>query len=317
MTWILLILLILVVITWVARHYASKAYKQAVTNDDGRDRDVGRDEKMARQWATGIGTGLSVLFVLLFAFSTITIIPETQAGVPVTFGKVGSTLNTGVNFVAPWTNVYTFPTRPVTIELAGEESIYARTADSGQIKAEVAVRWKVDKEKAPDLYRQVRTGSDTKISETVVEKNLRQAVGEVYTTYTNLDATSGDRGVAAQKIKETLQEQLDRYGIIIEDVNLRSVEPDEATATVLGRLAQEKQNTETARQQARTAEEQANTQRIQAQAQADAAAILAQIPADALTAQCIAIVRESVQKGVPLYVNPCGGGGVAGVIVGK
>lgn len=272
---------------------------------------------------TGVRNGLiagSVFLFFLFAlcifFSCFVIVPQTQAAVPVTVGKIGETLNDGLNPKLPWTKVYTFPTRPVTIEVAGEDRIVSRTADSGQVFTAASVRWKVDKEKAPDLYLQVRTGDDGKISEDVIEKNLRQAVSEVYTKLTNLEVVSGDRAATAEAIQKRLQEQVDIYGIIIEDVNLRSVEPDDKTAATLSQLAEKKQQTLNATQDALTASERAKQQVIEAQAQADSAAILATISPEAQAAQCLAIFREAVNKGITMYVNPCGGGGgVSGVIV--
>ena len=254
--------------------------------------------------------GVSLLFVVIIgAASMIKIVGPTEVGVPVSFGTVGDPIKSGFNVTAPWVDVETYPTRPVTVELAGDQVILARTADAGQMSVEVAVRWKVNPADAKELFMQVRTGDDDRISQDIVAKNLRQAVGQVYSTTANLDAMN-DRTKATNAIKEQLQEQLDAYGIQVEDVNLRSVEPDAATAATISKFSSQQQATRIAEEAKKTATIESQRRLIEAQGLEQAANAVADIDSDSAKVLCMQIwqqvVSKGIEQGVAIYTNPCG-----------
>jgi regulator of protease activity HflC (stomatin/prohibitin superfamily) len=257
-----------------------------------------------------IAFGVSLLFIIIIAgLSMVKIVGPTEVGVPVSFGTVGDPIRSGVNVTAPWVDVETYPTRPVTVELSGDQVILARTADAGQMSVEVAVRWKVNPADAKELFMQVRTGDDDRISQDIVAKNLRQAVGQVYSTTANLDAMN-DRTKATTAIKEQLQEQLDAYGIQIEDVNLRSVEPDAATAATISKFSSQQQATRIAEEAKKTATIESQRRLIEAQGLEQAANAVADIDADSAKVLCMQIwqqvVSKGIEQGVAIYTNPCG-----------
>lgn len=245
------------------------------------------------------------IFALVGTFRTV---GATEVGIPVSFGTVGDPLNPGVHFVAPWVNVETYPTRPVTVELAGDSKIVARTGDAGQMAVEVAARWKVDPARARDLYLQVRTGDDERISNEIVTKNLRQAVGQVYSVTGNLDAIN-DRTQVTEEIRAQLADQLAAYGITVEDINLRSVEPDEKTAATIAAYASQQQATRIAEEAKKTAEIEAQRRLIEAnglQAAADAVSEVSDAQARVL---CMQVWQQTMAKAIdanqPVYTSPC------------
>lgn len=257
-------------------------------------------------WTFAIGL---ILTLIVGFFGTVRIVGPTEVGVPVSFGTVGDPIKSGLNVVAPWVDVETYPTRPVTVELSGDQVILARTADAGQMSVEVAVRWKVKPEDAKELFMQVRTGDDDRISQDIVAKNLRQAVGQVYSTTANLDAMN-DRTKATVAIKEQLQEQLDAYGIQIEDVNLRSVEPDAATAATISKFSSQQQATRIAEEAKKTATIESQRRLIEAQGLEQAANAVTDIDSDSAKVLCMQIwqqvVSKGIEQGVAIYTNPCG-----------
>lgn len=262
--------------------------------------------------------GVSLFFIVVIGFfSTFKLVGPTEVGVPVSFGHVEDAIQSGVHFTAPWVDVETYPTRPVTVELSGEHVILARTADAGQMSVEVAARWRVEPENAKELYMQVRSGDDDKISNDIVLKNLRQAVGQVYSTTANLDAMN-DRTKTTQAIKEQLQEQLDAYGIQVEDVNLRSVEPDAATAATISKFSSQQQATRIAEEAKKTAQIEAQRRLIEAQGLEQASNAVTDIDADSAKVLCMQIwqqvVSKGIEQGVSVYTNPCGAAGDVSVI---
>lgn len=249
--------------------------------------------------------------------SSVVVISPTEIGVPVAAGTVGEPLNPGIQVKAPWVSVETYPTRPVVVELAGDARVNSRTADAGQLGVEVATRWQVDPARAAELYLQVRTGDDEQISNDLIIKNLRQATNSVYSATGSLVALK-DSAATAALIKSELQEQLDKYGVIVEDVNIRSVTPDDRTATVVARKAQQEQETAIATEAKKTAEIEAQRRLIEAQGLKKAATALKGLtPAEAslLCQQTWERANKSaIEAGLVLNTSPCGGSS-AGIIV--
>ncbi len=243
-------------------------------------------------------TAVIVGFLTLIAFfiGSFNQVSATEVGVPVSFGTVGEPLEPGVHILAPWIEV---------------DKILARTADAGQMTVEVAARWQVHASKAKDLYLQVRTGDDDKISHDVIVKNLRQAVGVVYSGITNLDAIN-DRATVSQKIKTQLQTQLNTYGIDVVDINMRSVEPDDRTAATLAAYASQQQATRIATEAKKTATIEAERRKIEADGIKDAASAVSGVSGVEAQVVCMQIWQQVVSKaidaGQTVYTSPCGGG---------
>lgn len=286
-----------------------------------KDKNEDRYSKTYYRLTGWIIFGVSLLFVLVIGFfSTFKLVGPTEVGVPVSFGHVEDAIQSGVHFTAPWVDVETYPTRPVTVELSGEHVILARTADAGQMSVEVAARWRVEPQNAKELYMQVRSGDDEKISNDIVLKNLRQAVGQVYSMTGNLDAMN-DRTKTTAAIKEQLQEQLDAYGIAVEDVNLRSVEPDAATAATISKFSSQQQATRIAEEAKKTATIEAQRRLIEAQGLEQSANAVTDISPDSAKILCMQIwqqvVSKGIEQGIGVYTNPCGTNGDVSVITSQ
>jgi regulator of protease activity HflC (stomatin/prohibitin superfamily) len=267
-----------------------------------------KEELPIRKTAYWVGTGIAAIAGIITFFSSFTLVQATEVGVPVAWGRVGTALPSGVHFVAPWVKVETYPTRPVTVELAADEKVLARTADAGQMTVEIAARWRVEPSRATELYLQVRTGDDDRISQEIIIKNLRQAVGQIYSVTGNLDALN-DRVKTTQLIKEQLDEQLWKYGIIIDDINLRSVEPDEKTAATISQYASQQQATRIAEEAKKTAQIEAERRLIEAQGLEKSAKAVANLSSAQLQVVCMQVWQQVVTRGIdhstPVYTNPC------------
>jgi hypothetical protein len=253
----------------------------------------------------GVAMGLSLL--MLF-FASFTIVQATEVGVPVAFGHVGKPLDNGVHFVAPWVSVDSYPIRPITVQLTGDQKVIARTADAGQMSVEIAARWRVEKQDASKLYYQSRTGDLGSISDNIVLPNLRQAVGQIYSVTGNLDAIS-NRDKVAEDIRVQLNKQLVPYGILVDTVSMRSVEPDNSTAATISQFASQQQATRIATEAKKTAEIEAQRRLIEAQGLKSAASATAGMTAAEMQTVCMQVWQQTVQaginKGIAIYTNPC------------
>lgn len=268
------------------------------------DKDVVPVRKIT--WITG-SVFLFLGLVSLF-FSSFIVVNATQVGVPVAFGHVGKPLDNGVHFTAPWANVEEYPIRPITVQLVGQDSVIARTADAGQMTVELAARWRVEKQDASTLYYQSRTGDLTAITDNIVLPNLRQAVGQIYSVTGNLDAIS-NRDKVAEEIRVQLNKQLVVYGITVDTVSMRSVEPDRITAATISQYASQQQATRIATEATKTATIEAQRRLIEAKGIDAAGKAVSNLTSAQLAAVCIQVWQQTINsglsKGVPVYTNPC------------
>jgi len=269
---------------------------------------------------TGVSLGALVIGIIGLFFSSFTVVQATQVGVPVSFGHVGKPLDNGIHFVAPWTNVEEYPIRPLTVQLTGNEKVIARTADAGQMSVEIAARWRVEKQDAEKLYYQSRTGDLNAISDNIVLPNLRQAVGQIYSVTGNLDAIS-NRDKVAEDIRIQLNKQLIPYGITVDTVSMRSVEPDAATASTISLYASQQQATRIAQEATKTATIEAQRRLIEAQGLKTAASAAAGMTASELQSVCMQVwqqvISKGIDKGVPVYTNPCSSATSSVIVNGK
>ncbi len=272
----------------------------------GKDED--RDPAEGRAIRT-VGIAAALIAAVLGFFSTFTIVKAAEVGVPITFGKIGDPMPSGVHFVKPWTKVESFPTRPFGVP---DVKVVARTSQAGQVTAVVGARWHVVPERAGETYLQVRTGDEERISKEVVDKALGQAIGNVFASEDNLTATTNRTGVEAALLTE-LRRLTEPFGIAVDNVFLRSVEPDDKTADALARVAAQQRATEIAKESEQTAIAEAARRLAEAKGLRDAAA---EIPTG-LTSEQVAVLcaqawermaTKAIEAGQSLYTSPCTSG---------
>ena len=275
----------------------------------------GRQKEMSiplRLITWSVSGAFAFITALTLFFSTFVLVNATQVGVPISFGKVGQPLDPGVHFIAPWANVEEYPIRPITVQLTGEHKVIARTADAGQMSVEIAARWRVERHSAKELYFQTRTGDIDAISANIVIPNLRQAVGQIYSITGNLDAIS-DRERVSEEIRQQLGKQLVPYGIIIDSVQMRSVEPDNTTAHTISLYNSQQQATRIAEEAKKTAVVEAARRLIEAKGLEAAGKSVANLSPSQLQVICVQIWQQVISKGIDknvvVYTNPCSNSG--------
>ncbi len=257
--------------------------------------------------ARNVAAAFSGLQLGLIIGGSVVVIGATEVGVPISFGRLGDPMRSGVHLKAIWTKVEKFPVRPLS---APDVEITARTSQAGQVKAVVGARWHIAPEGAREAYLQVRTGDEDRITKEVVDKALGQAVGNVFVKLDNGAATT-DRTAIESGIKTELTRLAQPFGVSIDNVFVRSVEPDAKTADALARVAAQQRETEIAKESQQTATEQNKARLIDATGARSAAA---QLPSGLTQAQvdalCLQVWERTAAKaiaaGQPLYTSPCG-----------
>ncbi|MEU1278802.1 prohibitin family protein [Streptomyces sp. NPDC005805] len=258
---------------------------------------------------------LGALIAGLFAgvASCVHVVSAYEVGVPVTFGKVGAPMTSGVNVTSPFTNVTTFSTRPVDLNLSDKDVVEVRSSQGGVMYAEVTVKWAVTPARAVELYR--LAGSEEAIQQRLVFPDSREIVRNVFARHTSEEGYTSAREKINAEIADLIKERLAPRGIAVTTVNLRNVKPSEQLQTQIDRKIQQEQATERATEAARTAKAEAERRRIEAEGIARANRVLNDSLSDKVLAnQCIEAFKEAAAKH-PVYAVPCGGGASNPLIV--
>jgi regulator of protease activity HflC (stomatin/prohibitin superfamily) len=165
------------------------------------------------QGATIIGAVLLILAIVAVA-SAIEIVNAYEKRALTVFGEYRKLLEPGINFVPPFVSkTYTFDMRTQTLDVPRQEAI---TRDNSPVTADAVVYIKVmDAKKAfleVDNYK--------KAVSNLAQTTLRAVLGDM-----ELDDTLNKRQEINAKIRKELDEPTDEWGIRVESVEVREVNP--------------------------------------------------------------------------------------------
>jgi len=159
--------------------------------------------------------GLIVVFVLILAVSAIKIIRQSTVGMVERLGRFHTRAETGINFVMPFIDqivdiidmreqVIDFPPQPVI------------TKDNVTMQIDTVVYFQVTD---PVRYR-YEISNPVSAIENLTATTLRNIVGEM-----ELDETLVSRDVVNSKLRSVLDEATDRWGIRVNRVELKNINP--------------------------------------------------------------------------------------------
>lgn len=264
---------------------------------------VGRGRTPSGGWM--LGAALSVVAGLLAGvFACVHVVSASEVGVPVTFGKTGTPLNSGIHFKSPFTDVTSFSTRPVDLDLNGKDVVEVRSSQGGVLYADVTIKWAVVPAEAVELYR--LAGSEDAVEERLVLPDSREIIRNVFAKHTSEEGYASAREQISSEIAALVKERLAPRGIDVTSVNLRNVKPSEKLQDQIDKKIQQEQATERATEAARTAKAEAERKRIEAEGIARANKIIERSLSDkVLYNQCLEAYKEAA-KANPVYAVPCG-----------
>ncbi|WP_319052877.1 SPFH domain-containing protein [Streptomyces europaeiscabiei] len=156
-------------------------------------------------------------------FACVHVVSAYEVGVPVTFGKVGTPLTSGIQFKSPFTEVTSFSTRPVDLNLYDKDVVEVRSSQGGVLYADVTIKWAAVPAKAVALYR--LAGSEEAVQERLVLPDSREIIRNVFAKHTSEEGYASAREQIGSEIEDLMKERLAPRGIDITAVNLRNVKP--------------------------------------------------------------------------------------------
>jgi len=166
---------------------------------------------------TGPVTIVAVLLLILAAVavnSAVVIVDATEKKALTVFGEYRKLLEPGINFVPPFVSrTYTFDMRTQTLDVPRQEAI---TRDNSPVTADAVVYIKVMN--AKKAYLQVEDYK--RAVSNLAQTTLRAVLGDM-----ELDDTLNKRQEINAKIRRELDEPTDEWGIRVESVEVREVNP--------------------------------------------------------------------------------------------
>lgn len=263
---------------------------------------VGRSRSSGGWKLGGALTGVAGL--LLAVLSCVYVVSAYEVGVPVTFGRIGTPLRSGMHLKSPFTDVTSFTTRPVDLNLYDKDVVEVRSSQGGVMYADVTVKWAVIPEKAVELYR--LAGSEDSIQARLVNPDSREIIRNVFAKHTSEEGYTSAREQISGEIDALIKARLRPRGIDVTAVNLRNVKPSDQLQAQIDKKIQQEQATERAVEAAKTAKADAERRRIEAEGIAKANKIIEKSLSDkVLYNQCIEAFKEAAEKN-PVYAVPCG-----------
>jgi regulator of protease activity HflC (stomatin/prohibitin superfamily) len=167
------------------------------------------------QTGTALFVGVLVLFLaVVLVYSSVEIVDATEKRALTVFGEYREMLEPGINFVPPFvSNTHRFDMRTQTLDVPRQEAI---TRDNSPVTADAVVYIKVMNPKKAFLEVENYKRAVSNLAQTT----LRAVLGDM-----ELDDTLNKRQEINAKIRRELDEPTDEWGIRVESVEVREVNP--------------------------------------------------------------------------------------------
>lgn len=226
------------------------------------------EEKMTIAGGCGCVIFILAVVLLLYSFTTV---KSGEVGLKTRFGKItNSTITEGINWKVPFIEKIV----KVNIKVQKTEfEVESSTKDMQTINTTVAVNYRVDGKKATNLYKTVGSKYDETILQPAIKESIKTAIAKY-----NAEEITVNRNEVSKSCLETIQEKVDKYGIIIEDFNLTNL----GFSAEYNKAIEEKQ---VAQQNLEKSKLDAERKRTEAQATADANKLLEQTLTDQVLRQ--------------------------------
>lgn len=238
-----------------------------------------------------------VCFVVLLIFSCTVIVGTRQTGIVTKWNRpTGETLNNGLHFVLPWTQVHEMDTAIQNDVFNGDKRISVRLGNNSTAQADANVRWQINPDQADELFVQYKTFDGVRSN--LVERNLRTALNEAFTKFDPLSSDPAKNNLS-NVVPDALNLLRAKAGNQVEivDLSVPIIDYDDQTEQRINAINQARADTTRAEQETKTAEQKRK-----------AAEQLASQPVPDLKIAIAACLNKMASDGVNLSCYPIGQG---------
>lgn len=174
-----------------------------------------KNHRNVRAIALLIGTIAAFLAIYQLIFRFLVIVPAGTVGVVETLGQVSSrTLNSGVNWINPFSKVVNFSTRLKDLK----ETVSTTSSEGLNLDLDVSLQYRLEPDKAADIYKNIGISE-----EEIIISRFRSTIRQITASYEAKAIYGEKRQEIAQRLYQELSQQLNPLGFIVEESLLRKV----------------------------------------------------------------------------------------------
>ena len=239
----------------------------------------------------GIVTGFVIVLLVIGGFMCTEKIPAGYVGVVYNMngGVEDEVLTQGWKFVSPTKKVteYSIALEPsyMTADEQGDspddESFEIPTKEGASLETDVAFSYSYKLEEVPNTFTRFRGQDGKAILKSFIKPKMQAWIKEITPEFSMMEIVSTKRGAVNAALTERLGERFEPYGIVIDNIALADVRPDDETARAITEKIQAQEALEKAKVNAEKDKVDANRDKEVAQINAEKARIEAQGKADA------------------------------------
>ena len=211
---------------------------------------------------------IALIPIAIFVLSLCVVrVPANNVGVywSAVNGTQEKTLGEGIKFKAPIDKVYLIPT---TVEERTIKDVTVQTKDAQSVKAEINVKFRVDKKSAFEVYK--RYGDLETLKKNVVSNYSQKAIEKVTADYNVIDILGNKKNEVYKASTKELEELFEGEGVNLISLTIKDMNAGDKIEKAIEDEAVDKKEVETAEQKKAKAEKEAETKIIKAEAEAKA-----------------------------------------------
>jgi regulator of protease activity HflC (stomatin/prohibitin superfamily) len=239
----------------------------------------------------------SVLMLFILFLMSVNRISPGQVGVIVNLlgnekGVEPDTMGVGINFTAPWKNVYVFPTYDQNHVW---EDIKFQTQEGLQVSSNIGVTFSLEGDKIPVLFAKYRKGIE-EITDIFIKNNVRDAINVVASKMKVEDLYGEKKEEFFYNVKKILSEELIQIGFNIHKVYIiGNFDVPSLVTEALNRKIEAIQRAEQRENELREAEAEAKKQIAKAKGEAQSKIVAATAEAEANEKLSKSITKKLIQ----------------------
>ena len=231
---------------------------------------------------------LSLLGIAIMLFSCFAVVGANKVGVmydPLGGGIKDNLLQEGIKIKAPWVTVYQMSTEIMEMNF---NKVTVQTADSQWVDTMLQVQVQINKDSAFEYFKKYRNKSFDDIK-SIIQSTVQQQLETHSTKYNIMEILGSKRNEIISKSLETVKEELEKDGIIVQRLVLVDTEAGVTIENAIANEAAAKKEAETAKYKKEKAELEGHAKVIEARKQKEANDLLSKSLTDQiLTEQFIA-----------------------------
>lgn len=229
-----------------------------------------------------------IVIILILIFASMSTVPTGHVGIKTRFGAVQNDIITeGLNFKLPFIeSIKKMDCRTQRVDIEGEGA----SKDLQTVATYIAINYRVDQEKAFELYKTVGMGYEEIIIKPATQESMKLTIAK----YTAEELIT-KRAEVATTLQKNLTDKLETKGILIETTNIVNLDFSVAYNNAIEQKQVAEQEAKKAEQELVKSKVEAEKKVVEAQAEADAKLIKAKADAEAAKVQKNELTKELIQ----------------------